>query len=442
MTMQGRSCLLRFAAALTVLFLAAVPSVASAAEEPCNTAVELCDRTLDQVVLPGTHNSMSNEEYGWLLPNQHYSIPTQLSMGIRALLIDTHYGRPKDGTGPQIENTNRADSTGMFLCHELCILGSSPLIEEFAKVRDFLAAHPREALVIVNQAGVTPDDYASAVTESGLIDYVYTGSTEDYPTLEQMIASNERVVMLSEGNTGDVPWYHNGYAGPMQETPYDFRRNEAGDVLTTQGGIDLLTNPATLDSTCRPHRGGSTGKLFLMNHWVNGTLDNSNPVMPDPEVAKVLNAKDVLVSRARACEARRGKLPNIVAVDDFGDGDLLGAVDELNGVGPEVTIVKKPKTVKVRAGRVAVFRVRVGNTGDRTASKVKVCATAPKRLAKKPGCVTVSLKAGQARTVRVKVPTRGRARGRGAVKFTLHAPDGKLTSRATLVVKPKKTRRG
>jgi len=458
--MPGRKTLLRFAAALTVLFIAAAPSAASAADEaPCNTAVELCDRTLDQVVLPGTHNSMSNEEYGWALPNQHFSIPTQLEMGVRAFLIDTFYGKPSDESGNLIENTDRAHSTGMFLCHTLCLIGSTPLIEELAKVKDFLAANPREVLVFVNEANITPADFASAVEESDLIEYVYEGSTDSYPTLEQMIASNQRVVMLSEGNTGDVPWYHNGYAGPLQETPYDFRRNEAGDVLTTQGGMNLLTDPATLDSTCRPHRGGSTGKLFLMNHWVNGTLDDSNPLMPDPEVAKVLNAKDVLANRARACEARRGKLPTIVAVDDFGDGDLLGAVDELNGVvrpdpdpdpepipdpqpiGPRVIILKKPKTVKVKAGRVAKFKITVANTGDRRAAKVKVCATAPKRLARKPRCVTVALAPGGKRTVKVKVPTRGRAKGRGAVKFTVHAPNGKPKARATLVVKAKKTRR-
>ena len=79
--MLGRKSALWLAAAISVLTFATTGTAgASAADEPCNGAVELCSRTLDQVVLPGTHNSMSNEEYGWALPNQHYSIPTQLEM--------------------------------------------------------------------------------------------------------------------------------------------------------------------------------------------------------------------------------------------------------------------------------------------------------------------------------------------------------------------------
>ncbi len=53
-----------------VLLIAALGLVAGAigfgtAERPCNGSVELCGRTLDQVVLPGTHNSMNAAE-----PNQ------------------------------------------------------------------------------------------------------------------------------------------------------------------------------------------------------------------------------------------------------------------------------------------------------------------------------------------------------------------------------------
>ena len=264
-----------------------------------------------------------------------------------------------------------------------------------------------------------------------------------------MIASGERVVMLSEGDTGSVPWFHNGFAGPLQETPYDFRVNENGDDLTTRQGIEYLTSPSTLESTCRPGRGGQSGGLFLMNHWVNGLLDNSEPLPPDHEVAKILNTREALVNRARACEARRGKLPTIVAVDQFGDGDLLGAVDELNGVvrpvdppDPEPVgvriAVKKPKTVRVKAGKVAVFRIPLTNTGDADSKRFRVCAKAPNRLARKSACVQAAVKAGQSKDVKVRVSTRPKTSGRGPVKFTVFAPNRKLTTKATLVVQKKK----
>lgn len=424
-----------------------VPALASAADEPCNGSVLLCDRTLDQVVLPGTHNSMSNSEDGWGIPNQLYNIPNQLTMGIRSFLIDTHYGKPGDG-GSGIVNSDKAESTGTFLCHELCLLGASPLAAELAKVKDFLAANPREVIVFIVQNGITPDDYATAVTDSGLLDYVYTGSTTTYPTLAQMIDTNQRVVMFSEGNTGSVPWFHNGYAGSVQETPYNFRENEAEEPLTTQQGIDLLTNPATLNSTCRPARGGTNGAMFLMNHWVNGLYDDSKPVTPDPEVSKILNQRDVLVNRARACETRRGKVPNIVAVDIFGEGDLLGAVRELNGIPDPIIpvptepdlVVFKPKAATVKAGRKATFAVRLDNIGTGATSSVKVCAKVPAKLARKVSCqVAGVVSAGASKTVKFKVATKKRYRkGSGSVKFTVYSTQPTMTSSAKLTVKPLK----
>ena len=126
--MIGRkSALWLAAAAISVLTLATVQTANGATRErPCNGSVELCSRTLDQVVLPGTHNSMSNEEYGWSLANQHYSIPTQLSMGVRAFLIDTHYGLANN-EGIGCEGADRVNGmipgVKTYLCHSFCQLG-------------------------------------------------------------------------------------------------------------------------------------------------------------------------------------------------------------------------------------------------------------------------------------------------------------------------------
>src|SRR4051794_15395629 len=59
----------------------------------CNGHAALCDRRLDEVALLGTHNSMAAAgEPGWLFAAQDAGIPAQLRAGVRALLIDTHYG--------------------------------------------------------------------------------------------------------------------------------------------------------------------------------------------------------------------------------------------------------------------------------------------------------------------------------------------------------------
>jgi hypothetical protein len=50
----------------------------------CNGLQALCDRRLDEVVLPGTHNSMAAADRpGWFFANQVRPVPRQLDDGIR-----------------------------------------------------------------------------------------------------------------------------------------------------------------------------------------------------------------------------------------------------------------------------------------------------------------------------------------------------------------------
>ena len=73
----------------------------------CNGHEALCDLRLDQLVLPATHNSMSNAEDGWIAPNQQVGLARQLEDGIRGMLLDT-----KEWNGD------------LYLCHGACELGS------------------------------------------------------------------------------------------------------------------------------------------------------------------------------------------------------------------------------------------------------------------------------------------------------------------------------
>ncbi len=428
--LKGRVLTIVVAFGLMTVFAVQATS-ATARPLPCNGSSALCDRPFNEVTLPGTHNSMSNAELDWTKPNQTYSMPNQLARGARAMLIDTYYGRLAPN-GKQIENVVREDrdlpGVDTYLCHATCLWGSVKLVEELGRVRDFLAANPREAMLFVNEANITPADFAEAVEKSGLIDFVYTGSTTgQWPTLGQMVTSGKRVVMLSEGNTGDVPWYHNAYAGTLQETPYSW------PAMT--GGLDKLTNPNLLPDSCVPNRGGTTGSLFLMNHWISG--NQTETITPDPAAAEVVNQKGVVVNRARACEQRRGIKPTILAVDFFGAGDVVDAARELNGVVAAPFLrVGKPKRAVVRAGRRATFRVPISNVGDADATGIRVCAKVPKRIARKPRCLVAKVPVGLRKAVRVNVRTKKRRRGAGKVKITVRAQANNLSVTTRLRVKP------
>ena len=302
----------------------------------CNGSATLCNRRLDQVVFAGAHNAMSNAEIsGWLFPHQPRAIPHQLEDGIRALLIDVHYGVPaeehvitdfdreggsvdkiRNALGPEatdaavrIRNRFLGKETGasaLYFCHGFCELGAYPVGPTLKGIHDFMVANPGEVVIIVIEDYVAPEDLAHAFEEAGLLPLVYTGSlTSPAPTLHQLIDWGQRLVLFIESGKPGVPWLRPAWES-MQETPYSFHR------------------PA--DFSCRPNRGPATSPFFQINHWIETTP------APRPSNAEIVNAYDVLLARARACRAQRQRLPNILAVDFYDVGDLFRVVRTLNGL--------------------------------------------------------------------------------------------------------------
>lgn len=312
--------------ALLILALAALLGAAFGATAEakkivrCNGQKVLCDRPFNEIVLPAAHNAMSSQSLGWILPNQSIAIPEQLDYGVRGFLVDTHYGRLRDdGTVVTDDGLNRPDSDGplgTYFCHVYCEIGASKLAPALRQITKWIRNHPNNVLLIENEDYVTPKDFAAAVRRSGLIDFVYEGPTDRWPTARKMIRTRQNVVMLADNDAGDIPWYHRTYQGILQETPYNFNQPS------------LLTDPANWEASCGPNRGDVTGSMFLMNHWSPPTA----PAVPDLEASGRVNARSVIEGRALECAEVRDRLPSIIAVDQVTAGDLLGAVRDLNSI--------------------------------------------------------------------------------------------------------------
>lgn len=309
----------------------------------CNGYAELCGRRLDGVVFPGTHNSMSAAEIrDWMFPNQDRRIPAQLQDGIRAFMIDVHSGVPvagriktdvddegaarekyeavlgKEGVDAALRIRNRLvgqeeGERGLYLCHGFCELGAEPLVPVLAEMREFLVTNPHEVIILIfEDPGANAQQMDSAFRASGLIEFVYRGPVRPpWPTLREMIADDGRVLALSENAWPGVPWYHPAFE-VEQETPYSF--NDPSEF------------------SCRPNRGGTTGSLFVINHWID------TAPAPLPSNAEQVNAYDALLARARRCERERGKLPNVIAVDFYRRGDVVGVARTLNRVGERAAL--------------------------------------------------------------------------------------------------------
>jgi hypothetical protein len=131
-----------------------------------------------------------------------------------------------------------------------------------------------------------------------------------------MIDSGERLVVMAENDADDISWYPLAYKRALQETPYTFR------------SAAKLTEPSQLAESCRTNRGPASAPLFLVNNWVDTT-----PI-PRASAAAVVNARAALLRRAEECRRIRDRLPNLVAVDFYKHGDVLGVVRALNGLPP------------------------------------------------------------------------------------------------------------
>jgi len=318
-----------------------VDAVASGVPSRCNGSAALCDRSVDKVVFPGAHNAMSNASIrDWMFPHHPFGIARMLDDGVRMLALDLHFGIPTggrvktdldhevggrgkieealgaEGVAAAMRIRNRLvggedGQTGVYFCHGFCELGAYEAGPTLAEVREFLAANPGEVVILVLEDYLPITVTDSLIKVTGLFEYVYTGSTRPWPTLGQLVAANQRLIVFTESGQGGVPWLR-PTLGTIQETRYSFRKPE--------------------DFSCRPNRGGTEGSLFLINHWIETT--------PTPRAsnAEIVNAYDFLLRRARACQRERRHIPNIISVDFYSVGDLVRVANTLNGIDSTVTV--------------------------------------------------------------------------------------------------------
>jgi hypothetical protein len=283
---------------------------------------------------------------GWFFRNQIGGLSGQLVDGVRAFMLDLHYGARTQNVvrtdfaddvdvtaaraqGAALARSNLSlieqlavgralgmvgadvpdDLREVYLCHVLCELGATRAVDAFRTIDDYLRSNPYEVVILILEDHVAPADAVEALEDGGLAEHAYAWVPgTDLPTLEDMIEMEKNVLVLVEENGGlpnSPAWYHDAYGGGLlQDTPYRFE--------------------ATSEFSCELDRGRSDAPLFLINHWVSAAP-------PSPAVAERVNRTSVLEGRVAECDGVRRR-PNIIAVDFWSRGDVGAYVAGLNGV--------------------------------------------------------------------------------------------------------------
>ncbi|KAK9761892.1 hypothetical protein K7432_012861 [Basidiobolus ranarum] len=269
----------------------------------CNGYKELCKRSYDKISTAVTHNSFA------LTPNpagnQNVPIEKQLQDGIRGLMLDLH--------------VSTKSSEALRLCHGDCkLLDAGAVSDTLTVIKTFLDKNPFEVvtLFIENFAHIKGDMIARTFETSGLVNMTRVQKPQEpWPTLEEMIKNNTRlVVFINEDITHDkYPWLLYEYDF-LWETPFSVPVNSSFNC-----DVD------------RPK--DTTSAMYLINHFVFGQLNigESGFEIPAASHAPLTNG-DQLQNHVKECREERNQTANFVAVDFYEVGDIFRVVAELNEV--------------------------------------------------------------------------------------------------------------
>ena len=301
----------------------------------CNGSRALCSRRLNEVVFPTTHNSFAAaDEPDWFFANQRHGIDRQLRDGIRGFLIDIHYGvrDPRRGrvrTDLAGEDSSRnkvarqlspralrtadrlAGRVGRelpegkrepYLCHTLCELGAEPLDAQLKLFRSFLNANRRDVVIFFVEPYVPVEELERSLRRTDLLEEAAAlARDEPLPTLAELARAGTRLIILTEKDGGDRPWYLPGFSF-TQDTPLGIR-NAAG-------------------LRCERNRGSADSPLLMLNHWIDR--------FPPPPSGNQRIGNAVLARQVDRCEQQRGQLPNLVAVDFYERTGVIALAKRLN----------------------------------------------------------------------------------------------------------------
>lgn len=279
---------LQWSGALMVMLL-----VSCTTKAQCNGSSLLCSKKYNEVAYLTTHNAFNSLQGNFSLPNQNIDITEQLTIGVRAFMLDVY-----DYSGD------------IVVYHGFPFLGTNPLEDELLKIKTFLDANPNEVVTVILECYVSADDIETEMMQSGLMSYVYEHPQgTSWPTLQTMISNNTRCVVFSDVDDASASqgWYHYMWTN-MVETHF--------------------SNHTISDFSCDFNRGDSINDLFILNHFITDATYGTG-MLAESEIA---NSNPFFINRALQCQQEKQKFPNFVTVDFVELGDSKVVVDILNGI--------------------------------------------------------------------------------------------------------------
>ncbi|KAI1467086.1 PLC-like phosphodiesterase [Daldinia caldariorum] len=287
----------------------------SSSTTACNNSPDLCSRSYSDITHMGAHDSAFLRDASTsdsIAGNQYFNATVALDAGIRLLQAQVH------------------DLNGAIeLCHTSCsLLDAGTLQTWLGSIKSWMDTHPNEVvtLLIVNSDGKSAANFGSVFSGSGIDTYGYTPSGDTWPTLQEMISANKRLVTFIASITEDSQYpYLLSEFDHVFETPYE--------VTSLSGFNCSLDRPSSQSSAGTAIQ---AGMLPLMNHFAYNLL-GASIMVPNSDNITVTNSPSTSTTgnlglHAQTCNQEWGIKPVFVLVDFFNEGPAIETADNLNGI--------------------------------------------------------------------------------------------------------------
>ena len=277
---------------LSIFFLGCVAK----SNSQCNGYESLCIKKYNEVAYLTTHNAYSSFEDGFYLPNQNLNITSQLNQGVRAFMLDVY-----------------SEDDELILYHGTSKLGSSLFSDVLNEFKTFMDENPNEIITLILEDYSSVIELSDALFTSGIIEDLYEyDEAYGWPTLQDMIDLDKRIVLFSDNEVQNPPSWFNFLWEHAVETHFS---NESID-----------------DFSCNFNRGDAQNTLFIFNHFITDFLLVLGNLELYNEQVEQVNSNPYFINRVYDCASEKDKFPNFITVDFYDVGDCLEVVNILNEI--------------------------------------------------------------------------------------------------------------
>ncbi|KAG6003660.1 hypothetical protein E4U21_001821 [Claviceps maximensis] len=285
----------------------------------CNNSPTLCGRPYNAVTHMGAHDSafLRDQTTGNSISGNQFQDAIQaLDSGLRLLQVQVH--KP---------------NTTLELCHSSCtLLDAGALDAWLSTINTWMVRNPHDVVTIllVNSDRAPVSEFGSAFESSGLSRIAYkpasNARSSTWPTLQSMIDANTRLVTFITGiqYSSSMPHLLPEFTHVF-ETPY-----QVSDINGFNCTVDRPSRASPAST------GFADGFMSLVNHFKYQSFIGGLE-LPDVSSIDVVNSAGTsatgnLGKHLQECKSEWNRAPNFVLVDFWNRGNVLAALDNMNGV--------------------------------------------------------------------------------------------------------------